>query len=128
MRKLEHLIEALEQDGHPDIRTKINTQHEKTNKTSHLKRILTPEEINKVSKTLEAYKPPSPTGWANALYIHNIKKTVKDFTPDNTPDYDELGNLINALYAAGLKDPEILCKLTRARDSMKRYQNGAIPP
>jgi hypothetical protein len=128
MRKLEHLIEALERDGHPEIRAKIEDQQELAHQASHLKRILTPEEINKVSKTLEAYKSPTPTGWANALLIHNVKKTVKDFTPDHTPDYDELGNLLNALHATGLKDPEILRKLTRARDSMKSYQNGAILP
>jgi hypothetical protein len=124
MRKLEYLIDALEQDGHSEIREKINERREVVKRESSLQKILTQKEIFLVEKTLEAFKPPAPTGWAHALMIHLTKKNIKEFSPDRPYDYTELGNLTTTLNLAGLANQEILHKLIKSGDAMKRYENG----
>jgi hypothetical protein len=128
MRKVELLIDALEQDGHAEIRIKINEIEEALKAEFSLGRVLTPDEVQTVQKTLNAYEPPTPKNWSQALMIHAIKKSIHSFSPDRPYTLTELGNLTTTLYHAGLSDPEILRKIIKAGDKMKRYDNGVEPP
>lgn len=128
MRKLELLIDALEQDGHPNIRTKINTREEIINRASSLKEILTPEELKTVKQTIDEFKPPTPKGWANALMIHAMKNSLTSYSPNQSYESTELYNLSTSLNQAGLPDPEILRKIIKAADSLKQYENRGDQP
>jgi hypothetical protein len=124
MRKLELLIEALEQDGHSKIRSTMKARDEKINRKSILKNILTSEEIDTVKKTLEVYKPPTPNSWAQVQATHVIKGTIRTFSMNRPYDYTELNNLTATLYKAGLPNAEIHHKIIKFAESIKKYENG----
>jgi hypothetical protein len=119
------LLDVLEEEGFPNIRSKMVKKEAELKKEATFRKILTDEEIKAVKKVLQEFKVPSPTGWANALYIHAMKDDIKSFSPDRVYDYTGLCNLITSLREAGLSDPKIWCKIKAARDSLKRYEEGS---
>jgi len=87
-----------------------------------LKNILTKDELEEVAVTLQDFKPPEPTGWAHALYIHAQKQSKEHYSADRSYDSCELSNLCSTLDSAGLQNQAILKKLENAAKLAERYE------
>ncbi len=121
MNRFELLLDVLEENGFPDIRSEIREKEEELNMGSTLRGILTAEEVEVVKKTLKEFKVPSPTGWANALWVHAIREDIKNFSEEKVYDYIELCNLSCTLREAGLVDSGIWRKIDEAKDRIEKY-------
>ena len=75
---------------------------------------LTTQELEEIQKAIDVYKLPSPRGWAHALSLGSLEKAKKAFSPDRIYTGSALYNLRGLLIEAGLDNPEILAKISRA--------------
>jgi hypothetical protein len=85
--------------------------------------MLTAEEIETVKKVLREFKVPGPTGWANAIVVHEMRDNIARFSEDNVYDYTGLCNLGYTLQEAGLADSGIWSKIEEAKNKMKKYSS-----
>jgi len=102
--KVEVLLDVLEANGFPGIRSKIQGREEELLRSATLRKILTVEELEKVKMTLKEFKVPSPHGWAHALMVHTMRQNITGFSEDAIYDYTGLCNLGYTLREAGLAD------------------------
>jgi hypothetical protein len=117
------LLDVLEANGFPDIRSKMQEREYELMSGATLREILTVEEIEVVRKVLREFKVPGPTGWANALLVHAIRGDIARFSEDNVYDYTELCNFSYTLREAGLADSRIWSKIETAKNTIKRYSS-----
>lgn len=123
--KVEVLLDFLEANGFPWIRSKIREREEELMRSATLRKILTVEEIEKVKMTLKEFMVPSPHGWAHALMVHTMRQNITGFSEDAIYDYTGLCNLGYTLREAGLTDSVIWDKINAAIDSIERFSSHA---
>ena len=125
MDKVELLLDVLEANVFPEIRSKMRERKEELLRSATLKGILTVEEIEKVKMTLKEFKVPNPSGWAHALMVHIMRQNITGFSEDTVYDYTGLCNLGYTLREAGLADSGIWGKIEAAKNTMKRLSSHA---
>ena len=76
--------------------------------------LFTTHELQEIQEAIDAYTIPSPTGWAHALGIGCLENSKKRYAPDRIHTGCELFNLGGLLYEAGIDNPQIYEKITRA--------------
>jgi hypothetical protein len=123
--RFEVLLDVLEANGFPEIRSKMREREDQVNMGATFRGILTAEEIDAVKKVLKEFKVPGPTGWANAMVVHGMRQNIARFSEDNVYDYNELCNLSYTLREAGLVDSSIWKKIDEAKENLASYSCGA---
>jgi hypothetical protein len=123
--KVEVLLDVLEANSFPGIRSKMHEREEEILRSATLRKILTVEEIEKVKMTLKEFKVPSPHGWVHALMVHTMRQNITGFSEDAIYDYTGLCNLGYTLREAGLTDSVIWGKINAAIDTMERFSSHA---
>jgi hypothetical protein len=86
-----------------------------------LKNMLDRDELEEVATTIRNYRPPSPTGWADALYLHSQRQDKERFSVERRYGATELRNLSSTLHSTGLRNEAIFQKLERAATLAVRY-------
>ncbi|MGD0805519.1 MAG: hypothetical protein ABSA11_15775 [Candidatus Bathyarchaeia archaeon] len=124
MDRIEILLDVLEANGFPSIRSKMREREDELMRGATFRNILNAEEIEVVRKVLREFKVPSPTGWAHAMMVHGMRQDIERFSEDNVYDYTELCNLSFTLREAGLADKETWRKIENAKNSMKKYTHA----
>ena len=76
------------------------------------KHIFTSQELQEIQEAIDAYTIPTPKGWAHAL--GSLENSKKRYSPDRIHTGCELYNLRGLLYEAGLDNPQLYEKITRA--------------
>jgi hypothetical protein len=121
--RIEVLLDVLEANGFPGIRSKMQEREDELMRSSTFREILTAEEVEAVKKVLKEFKVPGPTGWANAMVVHAMREEIARFSADKVYDYSELCNLSYTLREAGLADSGIWSKIEEAKKTMERYDS-----
>ena len=83
--------------------------------------ILDEKELEEVTKTLQCLKLPSPTGFADAMWIHGTRQTAKEFSPNRVYGAIDLRNLKGTLQTAGIRHLNIFEKLEAAVKLAEEY-------
>jgi hypothetical protein len=123
MDRIELLLDVLEANGFPGIRSEMREREEELMRSATFREILTAEEIEVVRRALKEFKVPGPTGWANAMVVHGMREDIAGFSADKVYDYTELCNLSYTLREAGLADSGIWSKIEEAKKTMERYDS-----
>jgi hypothetical protein len=123
MDRIELLLDVLEANGFPGIRSKMREREKELMRSATFREILTAEEIEVVRRALKEFKVPAPTGWANAMVVHGMREEIARFSADKAYDYTALCNLSYTLREAGLADSGIWSKIDEAKKTMERYDS-----
>jgi hypothetical protein len=121
VNRLELLIDVLEGRGFTELRREIEERETELTSSLKLSKVLTETEVADVRRTLSEMNLPNPTGWANALYTHELRRQTDRFSPRRDYDYYELGNLLATLREAGLKNAEVFRKIESLKATLKTY-------